>query len=329
MEPNLDHAAIHEFIFEWLVDKLPASDLRITPRDPIIFYSCSNTVLRLLSKFFSCFSHFLLLVPRLSMSLAGRLSMFQVMGPRSEATLWSLAHRPGWHFDRFCVCMVPSCDTKLEEIWLIRSISTKFPPNSSSLQFQWSVEAFPCHLPMSTKVLRSNPRPEGGEAAGYSSCGTKSCSRRPKVQMFCQEEVEPGPWLAEHIVLFFFQKILGRRLWMEAINVISICIPFLFESLAGVYLHGFSPFCWWNMVKASNFLWRLNGHLVAPIGLGITTETGGAGSGIWRRIHWRLMELGICFDYLFIYLFIYLFTVTCSASRKQHLHRPRKKIVIV
>ena len=99
----------------------------------------------------------------------------------------------------------------------------------------------------------------------------------------------------------FFQKILGRRLWMEAINVISICI----QSLAGVYLHGFSPFCWWNMVKASNFLWRLNGHLVAPIGLGITTETGGAGSGIWRRIHWRLMELGICFDYLFIYLFIY------------------------
>lgn len=142
MEPNLDHAAIHEFIFEWLVDKLPASDLRITPRDPIIFYSCSNTVLRLLSKFFSCFSHFLRLVPRLSMSLAGRLSMFQVMGPTSEATLWSLAHRPGF--------------------WLIRSISTKFPPNSSSLQFQWSVEAFPCHLPKSTKVLRSNPRPGGG-----------------------------------------------------------------------------------------------------------------------------------------------------------------------
>ena len=188
MEPNLDHAAIHEFIFEWLVDKLPASDLRITPRDPIIFYSCSNTVLRLLSKFFSCFSHFLLLVPRLSMSLAGRLSMFQVMGPRSEATLWSLAHRPGWHFDRFCVCMVPSCDTKLEEIWLIRSISTKFPPNSSSLQFQWSVEAFPCHLPMSTKVLRSNPRPEGGKLLDTLHAGQKAVPDVQKCRCFVRRK---------------------------------------------------------------------------------------------------------------------------------------------
>ena len=244
MEPNLDHAAIHEFIFEWLVDKLPASDLRITPRDPIIFYSCSNTVLRLLSKFFSCFSHFLRLVPRLSMSLAGRLSMFQVMGPTSEATLWSLAHRPGF--------------------WLIRSISTKFPPNSSSLQFQWSVEAFPCHLPKSTKVLRSNPRP-GGEAAGYSSCGTKSCSRRPKVQMFCQEEVEPGPWLAEHIVYFFSEDFRSAALDGSNQRYIMLYqfVSHFCLNLWLVFISCFSPFCWWNMVKASNFLWRLNGHLVA------------------------------------------------------------------
>ena len=85
------------------------------------------------------------------------------------------------------------------------------------------------------------PKARGGEAAGDSSCGTKSCSRRPKVQMFCQEEVEPGPWLAEHIVLFFFRRCqVGGFGWKQSTLyqfVSHFCLNLFKVFISMVFLH--------------------------------------------------------------------------------------------
>jgi hypothetical protein len=105
-------------------------------------------------------------------------------------------------------------------------------------------------IPMpSTEVNQGaeiKPKARGGKLLDTLHAEKKSCSRRPKVQMFCQEEVEPGPWLAEHIVYFFSEDFRSAALDGSNQRYIMLYqfVSHFCLNLWLVFISCFSPFCW-------------------------------------------------------------------------------------